>query len=238
MPSSIATIVASLRQSTGTSPRKLAVAIHNHVRDDIRFGFTRRHDMADAQYTVDRQIGHCTPKANLFCSLLREAGFADATMVTVPIPGNVLQFLGENESSPYPNRLQHTFTEVTIEGRFCRLDSYVIDRPLFAAAQAKLQAVNHPMGYGIHSQGTMEWDGRSDVFSQYVEQTPDLEKRGATSNDIVAMPDYEHRGLLSLLSIPLMGYYTAGNWLERQQVPLDALRQEGRQCGGNSSVIE
>jgi hypothetical protein len=56
------------------------------------------------------------PKANLSCNLLREAGFHDATIVTVPIPGNGLHHLGVDESSPYPNRLQPCFTKVSVEG--------------------------------------------------------------------------------------------------------------------------
>jgi hypothetical protein len=48
---SIATVVASLLQST-SSQRELALAIHNHVRDEIAFGFTRRHDKADAPCNV------------------------------------------------------------------------------------------------------------------------------------------------------------------------------------------
>lgn len=228
MTTGIAAIVASLRQSAAVNtPRELAVAIHNHVRDEIPFGFTRQHDKADPSYTLERHVGHCTPKADLFCSMLREAGFDDATMVTVPIPGDILHRLGKGESSPYPSRLQHTFTEVTIEGKKCRVDSYVVDPPLFRAAQEKLKQQVTDAGYGIHSQGSFEWDGKGDSFSQYVPSmhTPELEQRFQSSRQVVAMPGYLHSDLMSLLSIPLIGYYGVGGSLEAQNKYIGALRK-------------
>jgi hypothetical protein len=105
---------------------------------------------------------------------------------------------------------------------------YVIGPPLFRAAQEKLQTTKRVAGYGIHSEGALDWDGSSDAFSQYVPsmvQTPALEKQCLTSQEIVSMPGYEYKGLMSLLSIPLLGYYGAGNWLEHQKAPVDALRE-------------
>lgn len=105
----VSSIASSLRQPSSTD-RELAVAIHDFVRDQIPFGFTRLHDKADAAYTLTRGLGLCTPKTLLFCSLLREAGFVDAAVVTVPIAGEVLNHLGS-----FPSRLQHCFTEVTVD---------------------------------------------------------------------------------------------------------------------------
>lgn len=221
----IASVVATLRQQS-TTKLDLAVRLHDHVRDDIAFGFTKRHDTATPSYTLDRQLGHCTPKSDLFCALLREAGFDDATVVTVPIPGDVLHHLGANEeSSPFPSRLQHSFTEVTVEGKKCRVDSYTVDPPLFRGAMQKLKARNLSAGYGIHSEGTMDWNGEGDAFVQYVKstQTPDLERRVPSSKEVVGMPGYLHSSLTTLLAVPLVNL-GVGSLLENSNIHIEALR--------------
>mmetsp|Transcript_5939 Transcript_5939/g.8883 ORF Transcript_5939/g.8883 Transcript_5939/m.8883 type:complete len:120 (+) Transcript_5939:220-579(+) len=88
-----------------------AIAIHDYVRDKILFGFTWKFDGADAEFTLSKNRGHCTPKAELFAQLLRESGFEDARVVGVKIGNEVLHGLGN-----FPSTLHHTFTEVTIEG--------------------------------------------------------------------------------------------------------------------------
>lgn len=224
-PATVASIVAMLRASSATD-RELAVNIHNHVRDEIPFGFTGRHDKADANYTLQRKTGHCTPKSDLFCTLLRQAGFHDATLVTVPIGGNVLHHLGANESSPFPSRLQHSFTEVTVEGRKCRVDSYIIDAPLFRGAQKKLQAKQHlEAGYGIHAQGRIDWNGQEDSFVQYVASTqrPDLERRFQSIKQVVGMTGYLHSDLMTLLAIPVVNWGVS-RFLESTHDQIEAIR--------------
>ena len=64
------------------------------------------------------------------------------------------------------------------------MDSDVIDTALAKVARSKLEeegqalgcisdtwsqrVTGSPLGYGIHINGTSEWDGRKDTFSQYV----------------------------------------------------------------------
>ena len=229
----IPSVVATLRQST-SSNRELAVAIHDYVRDAVRFGFTKRHDTADAAYTLRRQVGHCTPKTELFCALLRHAGFQDATIVTVPIPGQVLRFLGPKDSSPFPNRLQHCFTEVTVDGILCRVDSYVVDTSLYDGVRSKLIQRNKDnndiseemeAGFGIHLAGTTQWNGDGDAFIQYVESmhTPELETRFSSHKDVVESSGYLHSELMSVLSTPILGWFV-GRVLEGSNGPMDTLR--------------
>jgi hypothetical protein len=222
---SVASVVSSM-QAQGLVGRDLAVALHDFVRD-IPFGFTRQFDLATADYTLQCQRGHCTPKSELFVSLLRRAGFADATVVTVSIPGDVLHYLGSGESSPFPSTLQHCFTQVTVEkgGKLCRLDSYVIDPPLFQAARERLKATGRHAGYGIHKEATNEWDGSQDAFCQYVPstQTSHLEFCINSTNEVVSRTNYLHSGFTRLLRIPIIGW-PAGAWLESQSSVFDRLR--------------
>ena len=189
--------------------RQLAVKLHDLVRDEVQFGFTRRFDTATADETWSCKTGHCTPKTQLFVTLLRQAGFDDAKVVTVDIPNDVLRGLGG-----FPPRLQHCFTQVTIDGETRRVDSYIVDAPLFAKAQAKLQSQNQTAGYGIHRDGSCEWDGQSDSFSQYVEatHTPHKERVYDSTTQMLQQDNtYEHRGFVSVLSIwgvgPLFGKF-------------------------------
>jgi transglutaminase-like putative cysteine protease len=48
-----------------------AIALHNYVRDRVKFGFTRYFDTAKPDYTLACGIGHCNPKSWLMDSLSR-----------------------------------------------------------------------------------------------------------------------------------------------------------------------
>ena len=152
-------------------------------------------------------------------------------MVAVPISGTVLQHLGTNESSPFPTRLHHTFTEVTVEGKLCRVDSYVVDPQLFRAAQERLkQAASVQGGWGIHREGENCWDGQQDSFSQYVPSThtPELEQKVASSRDLTCMNNYLHQDLMALLSIPLIGRFGFGFLLEGTNKAIQAIRNSSK----------
>ena len=51
-----------------------AIALHDYVRDTIKFGFNRYFDMSKPNDTLKLRIGHCNPKAELMVALFREAG--------------------------------------------------------------------------------------------------------------------------------------------------------------------
>lgn len=225
MHRTVQSIVQSLSASTGSS-RELAVALHNFVRDEIPFGFTHRFDLATPEHTLQQGRGHCTPKTNLLVHLLRQAGFEDATVVSVPILNTVFDNLEERGRNSFPGMVHHSFTEVTVDGRPCRFDSYVIDKPLFQAAQAKILSEENgaPLGYAIHRDGTCEWDGRSDAFSQYMVQTPENERRYSSTKDLVADSNYyEHSDLATLLRIPLLGRLM-GSFVVQNNRSVDLLR--------------
>ena len=225
MSRSVQSIVQSLSVSTGSS-RELAVALHNFVRDEIQFGFTYRFDLATPQHTLQQGRGHCTPKTNLLVHLLRQAGFEDATVVSVPIPNTVFDNLEGKGRNSFPGMVQHCFTEVTVDGQLCRFDSYVTDKLLFQAAQSRLKSEENksPLGYAIHRDGTCEWDGKSDAFSQYMVQTPENERRYSSTADLVADSNYyEHSDFVRILRVPLLGRFT-GSFVVQNNGPVDLLR--------------
>lgn len=71
---------------------------------------------------------------------------------------------------------EQTASEVLLDGRWIGTDSYNVDPALHLAAIARLRAENGQIGYGVHINGTCQWDGRSDRFSQFLDDrsVPDL----------------------------------------------------------------
>ena len=62
--------------------REKAIALHDHVRDSVKFGFTRYCDATRPDYTLARAVGHCNPKSRLMVAFLRDIGLAAPTSVT------------------------------------------------------------------------------------------------------------------------------------------------------------
>ncbi len=143
------------------SPRERAVRIHDFVRDEIRFGWTRGFYRLRASEVLEAGVGYCNTKSTLFVALLRAAGIP-ARQHFVQISREILYGLVERPG-PF---VDHSFSEVFLDGVWVRVDSYVVDRPLEEAARARLQREGRRLGYGLHLGGTTHWDGRSDAFSQ------------------------------------------------------------------------
>ena len=162
-----ASVSQILRVVACTAPDdvELAVRLHDTVRDRVKFGFTPYFDAASPDVTLRLGVGHCNPQAALMVDLFRAAGF-EARFQPVTISNDVLRGVALT-----PRLLSHVFTEVKINGRWCRLDSYIVDPPLREAAVGQLRAEGRKLGYGCHVEAS-DWDGRSDAFSQIA--TPDL----------------------------------------------------------------
>lgn len=156
---SIREIVAQ-HLSVSTSKKDLAIALHDYVRDTINFGFTPYFDHASVEKTLSLKTGHCNPQARLMVALFREAGF-DARFQPVTITNAVLRGVAET-----PPRLSHVFTEVKLDDKWVRLDSYIADPAFRERAIAKLKRKSKELGYGVHVSATGIWDGESDSFSQ------------------------------------------------------------------------
>jgi hypothetical protein len=153
------------------SSRERAVRIHRFVRDEIAFGWTRSFYRMSAVEVLDARIGYCNTKATVFLALLRAAGIP-ARQHFVDISSLVLAGFLERGRS----HVDHSYVEVLLGGRWLRVDSYVVDAPLFEWAARALARTGEPLGFGIHRSGTIEWDGASDSFIQFVDDgsVPDL----------------------------------------------------------------
>ena len=158
-------IVAAAQRATadaGTETEQ-AIRLHDLVRD-IPFGWASAFDEQTASEALACGIGFCNTKSTLFAALLRAVG----------IPARI-HFVGINRQTlrglitPPSAFVDHSYTEVLLDGRWIATDSYNVDPALHRAATNKLRAENAQIGYGVHINGGCVWDGRSDCFSQFVD---------------------------------------------------------------------
>ena len=151
--------------------RERAVAIHDYVRDTVRFGFTPHFYAMSATEVLSAGVGYSNTKATLFIALLRAAGI-EARQQFVDVNAAVLHGMFDLRT-PF---IDHSYTEVLLDGVWVPTDSYVVDRALFRAAQAALRAEGRRLGYGVHVEGRYDWDGRKPAFAQFPSDEPRLSR--------------------------------------------------------------
>jgi transglutaminase-like putative cysteine protease len=161
-------VVERIVVGMATEPEK-AIALHDYVRDHIKFGFTRYFDAAEPDYTLSRGVGHYNPKSELMVALFRVAGL-EAYQHFVAIRNDILKGAFPPSRSwmllPVPE-LGHSYAEVKVEGTWRAIDSYIVDTTLLQPARARLAKESRSLGYGTRVDATNVWDGRSDAFSQF-----------------------------------------------------------------------
>lgn len=146
--------------------KEKALAIHDYVRDHILFGFNKKFYDMTASEVFEAKRGFCNNKSTLFVAMLRAAGIP-SRIVFVDIDKKILNGIVD----PRTDFVDHTYSEVYLNGKWIKLDSYIVDSKLFSNAKAKLESTNDVnMSYGVHKSGNFVWDGETDSFSQYVIQ--------------------------------------------------------------------
>lgn len=142
--------------------REKALKIFLFVRDGIKFGFNRKFYDMKASEVFEARRGFCNNKSTLFVSMLRCVGIP-ARQVFVDIDKKIL----EGITSPPTPYVDHTYSEVYLNNKWIKVDSYIVDNELFRNAKLKLLKSNTNLGYGVHKEGVNTWDGENDAFSQF-----------------------------------------------------------------------
>lgn len=140
-----------------------AVAIHDFVRDHVLFGFTPSLHEMKASEVLEVRRGYSLTKGALFVALLRSAGIP-ARLRFMEIHSGLFRGIVA-AGTPF---VGHCVSEVWLEGRWNRTDSYAVDSGLLANARRRLGAETASLGYGAHRLGTSRWDGKREAFSQLV----------------------------------------------------------------------
>ncbi|MEM8711310.1 MAG: transglutaminase-like domain-containing protein [Planctomycetota bacterium] len=161
----------SSRLVEGSSgPRAAAVAIHDFVRDQVAFGFPPDFYATRASRTLELGVGYCNTKSTLFVALLRAVGIP-SRIHFVDLDADLLGGIVD----PGTEYVDHSYTEVLLDGRWIAVDSYIVDRPLAEEAQRRMKKEGRSFAYGFHRDGTTSWDGANDAFGQFVRTTGDHE---------------------------------------------------------------
>jgi hypothetical protein len=150
-----------------TTERETAIALHDIVREGVKFGFNKYFDAAEPDEVLACGVGHCNPKSRLLAALFRAAGL-ESYQHFVVIPKEILK--GALPASRYwmiPPELSHSYVEVQVEGTWVAIDSHSVDTALLRAAQARLAEEGRALGYGVRVDSTNVWDGEHDAFSQF-----------------------------------------------------------------------
>ena len=154
-------VAKSIVQGKGNE-RERAVAIHDWVRENIKFGFGPYFYRYRASEVLKMRKGFCNTQSTLFCALLRSQGIP-ARQHFVEISADVLHGFGV--PGPF---LDHSYTEVYLDGRWLKTDSYIGDLELVAKSKERLKKEGRLQGYGVALEGTSEWNGMTDSFVQFV----------------------------------------------------------------------
>ncbi len=147
----------SLRVHHTQSDCEKAVALHNFVKS-MPFAWVDDFSRHTASGVLKLGHGDCLTKGMLMVALLRTAK-VPARLRFVALSSRVWRGMVEMDQET----TMHVFAQVLLDGRWIFTDSYVIDAALQRAAQARLDAEQQSVGYGIHRQGSMFWDGQHDA---------------------------------------------------------------------------
>ncbi len=149
--------------ANAATAKEKAILIHDFVRDEVKFGFSSRFYADRASDVLETRVGFCNTKTTLFIAMLRVAGI-EARQRFVNIDSAIVRdFVGVNTSY-----VDHSYAEVKLDGRWLKVDSYIVDQTLADRARARLKREGKVIGFGVHRDGTSIWDGANDAFSQYV----------------------------------------------------------------------
>ncbi|QEL56311.1 transglutaminase domain-containing protein [Chromobacterium paludis] len=154
------------RQALPADDRELCVALHDFVRERVRFGFTSGFETVTPQATLALGRGHCNAQADLLCALLREAGF-EAALRFVALDKRVLR-----HAVPLPvwlclpDQLFHAVTRLRLDGAWRHVDSYIFQRAAFERQRGSLAQSGLAQGYGLGAQARCDWHGRQDAYAQ------------------------------------------------------------------------
>lgn len=159
--------VASQIAAKASTEREKAIELHDYVREYVKFGFNKYFDATPPDYTLSCRHGHCNPKSRLMVALFRAIGL-ESYQHFVVLPKEILKdAIPPSRYWIIPAELSHSYVEVRVEGKWCMIDSFIVDTPLLKGAQARLARENRPLGYGVRTDSINVWDGQSDAFSQF-----------------------------------------------------------------------
>ena len=154
-------VLAKKLTALKATPREQAVACFAALRT-MPFGCIADSTGTSALTVLRANRGDCHSKSTLLLALLRSLGIP-SRMRFVTLKPDFLFGIIDTGGQP----IEHAYTEVLLEGHWLAIDSYVVDVRLAMAAKARLKQEGRTVGYGMHKDGSIAWDGRSNSFGQF-----------------------------------------------------------------------
>ena len=154
------------RDASPDNDRDYCRALHDFVRDRVRFGFTSQFETVSPERTLALGRGHCNAQGDLLRALLTTAGIParlrfvrlDKRILRHAVPAPVYLCL--------PTHLFHGMVQARLDGRWLHSDSYLFDPAGFERQYARLLASGLSHGYGLRLGADCRWNADADSFSQ------------------------------------------------------------------------
>ena len=143
-------------------------AVYDFVRNEIAFGYNEGDELPASRVLADG-IGQCNTKSTLLMALLRAVGIPcrfhgftiDKSLQQGAITGLAFWLA--------PQRIVHSWVEISLEGRWISLEGFILDAPYLASLQRRFPQARRFCGYGAAtpdlSAPGVEWQGQ-DTYIQ------------------------------------------------------------------------
>lgn len=143
-------------------------AVYDFVRNEIAFGYNEGDELPASPVLADG-IGQCNTKSTLLMALLRAVGIPcrfHGFTIDKPLQKGAIT------GAAYwlaPQRIIHSWVEVSLEGRWITLEGFILDAPYLASLQRRFPQARRFCGYGAAtpdlSAPGVEWRGE-DTYIQ------------------------------------------------------------------------
>jgi len=143
-------------------------AVYDFVRNEIAFGFNEGDELAASTVLADG-IGQCNTKSTLLMALLRAVGVPcrfHGFTIDKPLQRGAITGVAYALA---PQRIIHSWVEVSLEGRWVNLEGFFLDMPYLASLQRRFPDRKRFCGYGAATPDLpapgVEWRGQ-DTYIQ------------------------------------------------------------------------
>jgi len=150
------------------SPHDRIGAVYDFVRNEIAFGYNEGDELPASRVLADG-IGQCNTKSTLLMALLRAVGIPcrfHGFTIDKPLQKGAITGLAYWLA---PQRIIHSWVEVSLEGRWIALEGFILDAPYLASLQRRFPQARRFCGYGAAtpdlSAPGVEWRGQ-DTYIQ------------------------------------------------------------------------
>ncbi|GCL65627.1 transglutaminase-like domain-containing protein [Pseudaquabacterium pictum] len=150
------------------SPYDRIGAVYDFVRNEIAFGYNEGDELPASTVLADG-IGQCNTKSTLLMALLRAVGIPSrfhGFTIDKPLQKGAITGLAYALA---PQRIIHSWVEVSLESRWIALEGFILDAPYLASLQRRFPQARRFCGYGAATRDLsapgVEWRGQ-DTYIQ------------------------------------------------------------------------